>query len=72
VRGFRERVGSAHVGRRLPDRRRNRRRLKGPNPRDLPISLPTKFELVINLSTAKTLGVDVPMSLVVRSDEMLD
>ena len=46
--------------------------LKGANPADLPISLPTKFELVINLTTAKTLGIDVPMSLMVRADEMVD
>jgi putative ABC transport system substrate-binding protein len=46
--------------------------LKGAKPADLPISLPTKFELVINLTTAKTLGIDVPMSLMVRADEMLD
>jgi putative tryptophan/tyrosine transport system substrate-binding protein len=46
--------------------------LKGAKPADLPISLPTKFELVINLATAKTLGIDVPMSLMVRADEMLD
>jgi putative ABC transport system substrate-binding protein len=46
--------------------------LKGANPADLPISLPTKFELVINLTTAKTLGIDVPMSLMVRAEEMLD
>jgi putative ABC transport system substrate-binding protein len=37
-----------------------------------PISLPTKFELVINLTTAKALDIDVPMSLMVRADEMLD
>jgi putative ABC transport system substrate-binding protein len=46
--------------------------LKGVNPGDMPISLPTKFELVINLTTAKALGIDVPMSLMVRADEMLD
>jgi putative tryptophan/tyrosine transport system substrate-binding protein len=46
--------------------------LKGANPAELLISLPTKFELVINLTTAKTLGIDVPMSLLVRADEMLD
>ena len=45
---------------------------KGANPADLPISLPTKFELVINLTTAKELDIDVPMSLMVRADEMLD
>ena len=41
-------------------------RCEDANPADLPISLPTKFELVINLATAKTLGIDVPMSLMVR------
>jgi putative ABC transport system substrate-binding protein len=46
--------------------------LKGAEPADLPISLPTKFELVINLTTAKTLGIDVPLSLLLRADEMLD
>jgi putative ABC transport system substrate-binding protein len=46
--------------------------LKGTKPADLPIFLPNKFELVINLTTAKTLGIDVPMSLMVRADEMLD
>lgn len=46
--------------------------LKGANPGDLPVSLPTKFDLVINLTTAKALGIDVPMSLMVRADEMLD
>jgi putative ABC transport system substrate-binding protein len=46
--------------------------LKGANPADLPIFLPTKFELVINLTTAKTLGIDVPLALMVRADELLD
>jgi putative ABC transport system substrate-binding protein len=46
--------------------------LKGADPADLPISQPTKFELVINLTTAKTLGIDVPLSLMLRADEMLD
>jgi putative tryptophan/tyrosine transport system substrate-binding protein len=46
--------------------------LKGANPANLPISLPTKFELVINLTTAKALGIDVPLSLMLRADEILD
>jgi putative tryptophan/tyrosine transport system substrate-binding protein len=46
--------------------------LKGANPADLPIFLPTKFELVINLTTANALGIDVPLSLMLRADEMLD
>jgi len=46
--------------------------LKGANPATLPIYLPTKFELVINLTTAKKLGIDVPLSLMLQADEMLD
>jgi putative tryptophan/tyrosine transport system substrate-binding protein len=46
--------------------------LKGANPADLPIFLPDRFELVINLTTAKALGIDVPLSLMLRADEMLD
>jgi putative ABC transport system substrate-binding protein len=46
--------------------------LKGANPGDLPVFLPIKFDLVINLSTAKALGIDVPLSLMLRADEMLD
>jgi putative tryptophan/tyrosine transport system substrate-binding protein len=46
--------------------------LKGAAAADLPITLPTKFELVINLTTAKALGIDVPMSLMMRADELLD
>jgi putative ABC transport system substrate-binding protein len=46
--------------------------LKGVNPADLPIFLPTKFDLVINLTTAKALGIDVPLALMLRADEMLD
>jgi ABC-type uncharacterized transport system substrate-binding protein len=46
--------------------------LKGADPADLPVFLPTKFELVINLTTAKTLGIDLPLALMVRADEILD
>jgi putative tryptophan/tyrosine transport system substrate-binding protein len=46
--------------------------LRGTNPGDLPIFLPNKFGLVINLTTAKALNIDVPLSLMLRADEILD
>jgi hypothetical protein len=65
-------TGCGNDGRLLTDQRHARGRNNPLGPADLPVVQPTKYDLVVNLKTAKALGLNVPQSLLVATDEVIE